>query len=259
MTDASLTFSLVVGLMNSLGLVREIPELIVIGVGAADELDAAEFSRRRVHELYPLSTWVNGGPGRALIEAVLSPEMLTGGGGADSLLSFLVDELRPQLAAEFRFDESDHGITGLSAGGHFVGYTLFSRPEAFGKCLAGSPPLSGCEDLLFTLEAKHAAAHSDLPAKVFFGAGEGEVADVYLAAADVVGSMTRMAQMLRLRNYPSLELTCRVYPGQTHASVAPYVLSEGLRALYPIVPPDVEEQIEAIGAGPSHPSAETEH
>ena len=157
------------------------------------------------------------------------------------------DRERPRLAAEFRFAD-DHCLTGFSAGGHFVGYALFSRPEAFGRYLAGSPPLSGCEDLLFTLEAEYAAAHDDLAAKVFFGAGEAELADPYLAAADVVGSMTRMTQLLRLRGYPSLELTSRLYPGQTHGSAASYAFSDGLRALYPVTPPSTDEQIEAVGA-----------
>jgi predicted alpha/beta superfamily hydrolase len=151
---------------------------------------------------------------------------------AGALLSFLVDELRPQLAAEFRFAD-DHGLVGFSGGGHFVGFALFSRPAAFDRYLAGSPALSGCEDLLFTLEADYAATHDDLAAKVFFGAGEAELADPYVAAADVVGSMTRMSQLLRLRNYPSLELASRLYPGQTHGSALSYALSDGLRTLYP--------------------------
>jgi predicted alpha/beta superfamily hydrolase len=247
-TDASLGFPLAVGLMNALGIVQEIPELIMIGVGAPGETDLAEFNLRRTHDFYPMPKWVNAGPGGAQMEAVLSDEILKGGGGAATLLSFLVDELRPQLAAEFRFDDDQHGLAGFSAGGHFVGYALLSRPEAFGRYLAGSPALSGCEDLLFTLEAEYAASHGDLAAKVFFGAGEAELADPYIAAADVVGSMTRMTQLLRLRNYPSLELTSRLYPGQTHGSAASYAFSEGLRALYPATPPNIDEQIEAIGA-----------
>jgi len=245
-TDASLGFPLVAGLMTSLGLVQEMPELIVVGVGAPAELDLAEFNLRRTYDFYPRPRWINAGPGGAQMEALLSDDILKAGGGADSVLSFLVDELRPQLAAEFRFDD-DHGLVGFSAGGHFVGYALLSRPQAFDRYLADSPALSGCEDLLFTLEAEYAATHDDLPAKVFFAAGEAELADPYIAAADVVGSMARMAQLLRLRGYPSLELVTRVYPGQTHGSAAAYALSEGLRVLYPSTPGDIDQQIEAIG------------
>lgn len=235
-TDASLSFALTVGLMNWLHTVQEIAELIVIGIGAPDESDPAEFGARRTHDFYPRPKWVNAGPGGARMEA-LSDETPTGG-GADAFLSFLVDELRPRLASEFRFDDH-HGLVGFSGGGHFVGFALLSRPAAFDRYLASSPALSGCEDLLFTLEAEYATTHDDLAAKVFLGAGEAELSDPYLAAADILGSMTRMAQLLRLRNYPSLELTCRLYPRQTHGSALPYALNEGLRTLYPLTTPRI--------------------
>ncbi|WP_240528867.1 alpha/beta hydrolase [Streptomyces humi] len=180
------------------------------------------------HGFYPMSKWVNAGPGGTRMEA-RSNEMPTGG-GADALLSFLVDELRPRLATEFRFDDG-HGLVGFSGGGHFVGFALLSRPAAFGRCLASSRALSGCEDLLFTLEADYATTHKDLAAKVFLGADEAELTDPYLAAADIVGSMTRMSQLLRPRNYPSLEFTFRLYPRQTHGSALSYALNEGLRTL----------------------------
>ncbi|WP_242435721.1 alpha/beta hydrolase-fold protein [Streptomyces sp. Root369] len=231
-TDASLSFPLVVGLMNWLHTVQEVAELIVIGVGAPDESDPAEFGARRTHDFYPMPRWVNAGPGGARMEA-LAGKAQTSGGGADAMLSFLVDELRPQLATGLRFDD-DHGLVGFSGGGHFVGYALLSRPAAFGRYLASSPALSGCEDLLFTLEADYAKTHDDLAAKVFLGAGEAELTDPYVAAADIVGSMTRMSQLLRLRNYPSLELTSRLYPRQTHGSALSYALNEGLRTLYPV-------------------------
>jgi predicted alpha/beta superfamily hydrolase len=162
-TDASLSFPLVVGLMNWLHTVQETAELIVIGVGAPDESDHAEFSARRTYDFYARPRWVNAGPGGARMEA-LAGETATGGGGADALLSFLVDELRPRLAAEFRFAD-DHGLVGFSGGGHFVGYALFSRPTAFGRYLAAGPALSGCEDLLFALEADYATTHDDLAAR----------------------------------------------------------------------------------------------
>jgi predicted alpha/beta superfamily hydrolase len=229
-TDASLSFPLVVGLLNWLRTVEGLPELIVIGVGAPDESDHAEFSARRTYDFYAMPRWVNAGPGGARMEA-LSTET-TAGGGAEALLSFLVDELRPRLATEFRFDD-DHGLVGYSGGGHFVGFALLSRPAAFSRYLASSPALSGCEDLLFRLEADYATTHDELAAKVFLGAGEAELTDPFVAAADILGSVTRMSQQLLLRNYPSLELTCHLYPGQTHGSALSYALNEGLRTLYP--------------------------
>ncbi|MEU9100028.1 alpha/beta hydrolase-fold protein [Streptomyces sp. NPDC048361] len=234
-TDASLTFPLIIGLMNWLHTVQEVAELMVIGVGAPAESSPAEFGTRRTHDFYPMPKRGSAGPGGARVEAQ-SNAVTTGGGGAEAFLSFLVDELRPRLATELRCGD-DHGLVGFSGGGHFVGFALLSRPAAFDRYVASSPALSGCEDLLFNLEADYAMTHDDLPAKVFLGAGEAEITDPYLAAVDIVGSMTRMSQLLRLRNYPSLELTTRLYPRQTHGSALSYTLNEGLRTLYPHTAP----------------------
>lgn len=219
---------------NWLHTVGELPELIVVGVGAPDDSSHDEFTSRRTYDFYARPRWVNAGPGGARMEAL--SEEVTEGGGAGALLSFLVDEVRPRLATEFRCDD-DHGLVGFSGGGHFVGYALLSRPAAFGRYLASSPALSGCEDLLFTLEADYATTHDDLAATVFLAAGEAELADPFLAAADIVGSATRMAQLLRLRDYPSLHLTSRLYPGQSHGSALSPALNDGLRALYPVPAP----------------------
>jgi len=245
--DGSISFPLAVGVLNTLGISGEIPELIVVGVGAPRELDGAEFGNRRIYDLYPAVQWANSGPGGALMAAALSEEVLNGGGGAADFLSFLVDELRPTLADELRFAD-DHGIAGFSASGHFVAYALFTRTGAFSKYLAGSPPMSGSGGMLFDLEEGYAQQHHDLPVRLFIGAGGAEITAPYLAAADVVASSTRMAQQLTLRNYPNLELTMRVFPGQTHASAQPYSFTEGLGALYPVTPPTTEQLLESVGA-----------
>lgn len=246
--DGSISFSITVGVLNTLGITGEIPELIVVGVGAPGELDGAEFGTRRIYDLYPAVQWANTGPGGALMAAALSEEVLNGGGGATEFLSFLVDDLRPTLADQLRFAD-DHGIAGFSASGHFVAYALFTRTAAFSKYLAGSPPMSGSGGILFDLEEAYAEQHDDLPVRLFIGAGGAEITDPYLAAADVVASSTRMAQQLTLRSYPGLEMTVRVFPGQTHASAQPYTLTEGLSVLYPVTPPTAEELLESVGAG----------
>ncbi len=63
-----------------------------------------------------------------------------------------------------------------------------------------------------------AAAHTDLAAKVFFGAGERERADPGLAAWGMVSSETLMAETVRLRKYPSAEVT----PGEAQMELKGY-------------------------------------
>jgi hypothetical protein len=48
----------------------------------------------------------------------------------------------------------------------------------------------------------------------------------------LVSSMVRMAEILKVRAYPSLRLTARIFPGESHGSVIPLVIAWGLRAVW---------------------------
>ncbi|MGZ5986501.1 MAG: hypothetical protein ACXWK7_16350, partial [Caulobacteraceae bacterium] len=52
------------------------------------------------------------------------------------------------------------------------------------------------------------------------------------AAWGIVSSVTQMAEILRLREYPSLQLTTRIFPGKDHMTVVPDILSEGVQAVW---------------------------
>ncbi|WP_405063193.1 alpha/beta hydrolase-fold protein [Kribbella sp. NBC_01505] len=225
-TDASLTFSLTVGTLALLTASGQTAEAIVVGIGAPASTDAMEFSRRRAYEFYSRERWLNAGVGAQY--AQVPAEFLNAGGGAERFLAFLADELRPQLANEFRFDETDHGLLGDSAGGYFAIYALLTRNTAFAKYLIGSPAASGCADHLFELEQEGSALAGD----VFLGAGEAEMTDPFTASGDILGSMTRLTQTLRLRDHPDLRLTSRIFPGENHYSAVPAVITAGLRHLY---------------------------
>ncbi len=129
------------------------------------------------------------------------------------VLAFLVDELRPELAREFRFDETDHGLLGDSVGGHFATYALLNGTEAFTKYLIGGP-------------ARAAAARRSLPRR---GGSRGH------RSVDGLGRHPRLhdttAQTLRLRDYPGLRVTCRIFPRENHYTAVPSVINSGLRHL----------------------------
>lgn len=236
-TDASLAFPIAVGMMSLLTMGQEAAEVIIVGVGAPASADPIAFGRRRAYEFYPRQRWLNAGiGGQYALQAgpeAFPPDLLDAGGGAEKFLGFLVDDLRPRLAREFRFDD-DHGLFGDSAGGHFATYALLTRTDAFTKYLIGSPAASGCEDHLFEMEERLFQRGSRLRGHVFLGAGEAEATDLFTATGDILGSMTRLAQTLRLRGYPDLTITCRIFPGQNHYTAAPSILNTGLTELYSV-------------------------
>ncbi|MGW4129586.1 alpha/beta hydrolase [Amycolatopsis japonica] len=247
-TDASVAFDTVVGVLNVTNLMLEIPELIVVGVGCPPDVDATEFNVRRFHDFYSEPEWLTPGPVGDQVGAILGDAFRDAGGGADTFLDFLIDELRPELGREFRFDDHDHGLVGHSAGGYLVGYALLSRPGAFTRFLAGSPALSCCRDRLFQLEAAYAASHDDLAARLFLAFGGAEPTDPWTSLTDIGASTVRMAQILATRQYPSLSLYLQVFPDQTHASVVPSLVLKGLKTLYPRTPPTAEDIVSTVSA-----------
>ena len=90
-------------------------------------------------------------------------------------------------------------------------------------------------------EPAYAADHSDLDATVFLAAGAHE--DVLppglsapmqanFGAADTAAHTRRLAEALEQRQYPSLDLTWRIFPEVTHFTMLPVLTALGLRAVY---------------------------
>lgn len=230
LTDGPFLLPLAVGLLNTLVVGGLAPEMIIVGVGCASEAGAAEFGRRRSIDFTPPGKSVLfDGPGGDYFRKLGVPE--GGEQKADDLLAFLVDELRPALARQYRMND-DHGLMGHSGGGMFASYALFARPGAFRRYIIGSPSSNAVERSAFRLEREYAAANEDLQADVFFGAGELEIGKLGLAAWGVVSAPVLMAETLLLRQYPSLNVTTRIFSGKDHSSVIADVIAEGVRAVW---------------------------
>ena len=230
LTDGPTIFPLAVGLINSLFVGGLVPEMIVVGVGCAGEAGLAEFGRRRNIDFTPPGKSIQfEGPGGDFIRKVAGEGMPEG--KADDFLAFLIDQLRPALAETYRMD-ADHGLMGHSGGGMFASYALFARPGAFRRYIIGSPSSNAVNKAAFRLEAEYAAANTDMKADVFFGAGEREIGQLFMAAWGIVSAPVLMAETLLLRQYPSLKVTTRIFPGKDHFSVMADVISEGIRAVW---------------------------
>jgi predicted alpha/beta superfamily hydrolase len=68
---------------------------------------------------------------------------------ADVFLSFLVDELHPQLTSQYRVSESGHGLFGYSYGGLFALYAWLSGGHPFDTIGAGSPGVAAADSQIF--------------------------------------------------------------------------------------------------------------
>lgn len=205
-------------------------ELIIVAVGSvAGSTDRPHGGR--AYDFYPQHDISQTGPIgeylRALEGGDASPHV---GGGAPRFRDFLIDQARPALAADYRMDPVDHALEGCSAGGWFTLYTMFTRPGAFSKYIAGAPALYYCQDLIWRIEEEYAAAHDDLVADLFLATGDAEMTTDFIFSC--FSAMAKMIERLSFRAYPSLKLRYKILLGETHASCLPHVLSSGVRELW---------------------------
>jgi predicted alpha/beta superfamily hydrolase len=211
-------------------------DLVLVGVGAP-AVPRREFAVRRAYDFTAAADLYFSGPAGDYVRRETAqswPELMRPdtGGGAGRFLDFLVHDLRPLLASQYRLDPLEHGLFGFSQGGTLVGYTLFTQPEAFARYICGSPALNSGDYRVFQLEEEYAASHSDLVLSIFFGAGELEMTEHWISGAGIVSSMARMVETLYIRNYPSLQMETRIFPGESHDTVLPQVLRWGVRSVW---------------------------
>lgn len=225
---------------------KHLPEMIVVAIGSPPETGRTnnEIQSRRSFDFGPNEIKGYQGFGSAVhnerSEATEKRLVAEGKfpntrlGGAPRFLSFLLDDLRPRLARVYRLAD-DHTLFGHSGGGLLCAYALVARPSGFNRYICGSPSLAAGDYEVFRLEEAYAKANKDLTASVFFGAGEAEILSGNTWG--IVSSMARMAEILKTRAYPSLKLSTRIFPSESHGSVIPLILSWGLRAVRAPPPP----------------------
>ena len=70
-------------------------------------------------------------------------------GGADQFISFLNNELKPEIAKQFPVNNQQQSLYGHSFGGLLVLYHFFQKPDAFQRYFAASPSLWFDQGMLF--------------------------------------------------------------------------------------------------------------
>lgn len=157
---------------------------------------------------------VNTDRGRDLMPTFEGNEFAAG--PSDRFLSFISDELIPQIAAEYPIGKY-RILAGHSNGGMFSLYAFIRRPELFQANIALSPSF-GLDDRFVALLSRAIATPASTPRFVFLGNGGDEEADI------AVGAM-RFAKTFESSANADLESHYEIFPGETHGSV-------GLRAYY---------------------------
>lgn len=168
----------------------------------------------------------------------------TGAGGGGQFLNFIVEQLAPELAAEFGFNAKRHSLFGHSLAGYFVLNALALRPQEFCYYAAISPSIWWQPETLaarlHTLESSCVAHLTGLFIAV--GEWEGEPAPWLIGTAGLSTLMARRAerqmimnaQQLATRLQPLLgkRLHYRCFPEEDHASIVMIAIQRSLRLMF---------------------------
>ena len=199
--DGQWDFKLMLSVQGGLLYDKWTPQIIIVGItysGANPNYDAL-----RAMDLTPVPS-----------------STLEGSGAAPRFLSFLKHQVIPFVESAYRADPARRVLMGASFGGLFTLYAMFSDPSLFAGYVAGSPAVSYGGRAAFGVEAAYAAAHQDLPVRLFVAVGGIE---------ELAGPVQEFWGVLRGRHYAGLTLETRVIAGERHSGNKPEAFNRGLR------------------------------
>jgi predicted alpha/beta superfamily hydrolase len=228
LTDGNTLFPLVRCITEVLSADWELPRLIIVGIGY-DADRPKEFLRFRERDLLPTNASAGDASRRQEFTRSGIPR-----GQAGPFLHFIRKELKPFINANYRTNPEDCAFLGTSYGGLLGLYVLFHQPDTFNRYVIGSPAIHHDNGVTLTYERDYAAKNDDLPVRVFMSVGAREESDDPLieSSFQFVTNVRTLAKTLGERQYPGLQLTTRVFEGETHASVIPRTFSQGLRVVF---------------------------
>lgn len=212
MFDPHASFSTITAQTWLLPIIDELPEIIVVAVGA------------------PAMQGLGGENAAAALSEVdqLRLQNLLPSQDAESFLGFLTETLIPYIDLSYQTNPADRAIMGHSAGAEFVLYALFNAPGTFHRFVASSPGSgpSYAEEVCIACELEKDA---DISGVIFLSSGEFD------------GHNNNTPQYVEngfsiLEDYSNenlnLTVTMHIFEDTSHLSVIPYALIRGLQTIY---------------------------
>ncbi len=208
--DGDYNFGVAAGLTRFSKVFRNVPELIIVGIGY-DMETADEWVQLRDLDFDP-----PGMPG-ASSDSV-----------ANLFLDALTQEMIPFINANYRTIPSDRCLQGYSSSGIFVLYALFQQPDAFQRYISGSAILNATYDYWIQHDAHLAARNASNPIQLYLSVGQLEEGDM--------PNFQQFVTFLAQGNYPGLTVSSEIYAGEGHgAEGIALTYLHGIAKVYPQV------------------------
>lgn len=147
-------------------------------------------------------------------------------GGADNFLKFIKYELFPAVNKNYKTNQDSTAIMGISFGGTLASYVLFTQPELFKCYLLIAPALFWNDNDILKIEKDYFRNHKELNKTVYVAYGSLDSKEW------VINSTSELIQTIQNRKYEGLKFTSRIFEGETHISVYPTALTNGLKTIF---------------------------
>lgn len=212
--DADYSFALAKNMIDHLAEREHIKEIIIIGIAYGGP------NKYRIHRTRDYT------PTNSAENVWFTEIQNKYSGGGSQFAAFLQNELIPYIDENFRATKF-RVLTGHSYGGLFTTWTLLTKPHLFNGYIAVSPSLWYDEHLLFKIN-ENLSAYSGEKLKVYLSVGDQEVNQNWNMPAD----LKRFVQYLQAFQNSEVQIEHDVRENETHNSVFPSALSNGLRFVF---------------------------
>lgn len=212
--DADYSFAIARNVVEHLSDRSDMPPMVIVGIAYDGPL---RYRENRTRDYTP--TFVpDGGYG---------PEYQRVSGGSPDFRDFLETELIPFIEREYRVGD-ERTLVGHSYGGLFGTWVAFTRPDLFSSYLLVSPSLWYDDRMVFGVENGLAGSGGAGPGEMYFAVGSRERNSL----RDMVVDLRAFDRQVDGHGYTGLRKRIDVLEDETHNSVFPRALSNGLRWLH---------------------------
>ncbi len=188
--DAYWDTGLINGIYGNLRFDNVIPEMILVGLSYPGK--DTDYDRERLRDLSPSS--IGGATG-----------------GAEKFLEFLEKEAIPFVEKNYRVTP-ERALGGVSMGGLFSLYAMYSNPDLFKRYIAISPAVEWDKEHLVKLDTQFNKSGQAMPVRLFLSYGT----DEYQQFRDPI---IRFQKRLAKRKYKDLTLQNYAMEGLRHTGV----------------------------------------
>lgn len=211
--DADYSFAIAKNITDHLAQRGHLKEMIIIGIAYAGP---DNYRVNRTRDYTPVNS----------IENVWFSEIQKKySGGGPEFSAFIEKELIPFVDNAFR-TTGFRALTGHSYGGLFSSWLLFTNPHLFTGYIIVSPSLWYHDKMMFRLEDGLEGVSG--MKKIYCAVGDREVNDQWNMPMD----LRHFVEVLKNKNNPNIQVQLKVGDNETHNSIFPTALSNGLRFVF---------------------------